>query len=646
MTSRTPIIPRRLLLGNPCALDPKLSPDGKRLAWLAPLDGVMNVWTAPTEALGAAEPLTRMAGRPPAWHAWSADGRFILLLKDENGDENFRLFASDAETGESRDLTPLPKVAVQVFMLSPDLPGRILIGLNDRDPRRHDVWSLDLMTGARDLAYENDDGFGWFRFDWQGRMRLAGRNEPAKRGQQVYRMETGRPEPWRLIPFDDQFGTAVLHFDRSGQKLFALWSVGRDRSALVAIDMTTGAETVLAEHPHADVVEAMRDERTFEIQAVSAAHLRQEWIALDRSAARTIVKIRAAAPDCEFTRVSASADERFWTIAAHGPREPPHYYLVDRDAVAMRELFSARPGLKSYRLAGTRPVVVKSRDGLDLVCYVTLPADEPSSRPRAPLPTVLMVHGGPWSRDSYGYNRERQWLANRGYAVLNVNYRASVGFGKAFVNAGDRQHAGKMHDDLIDAVEWAIAEGVALRDKIAVMGASYGGYAAFVAATFTPEVFCCALPIVGITDLATLLESLPPYWADDLAQFYRRYGDPRTPDGRKLLRSRSPIGRVERIKKPMLIAHGANDVRCTVAQSDAIVEAMQKLGLPATYVVFPDEGHGFKRPENERAYHAIAEAFLARWLGGRAEPVGADVEESSAEIRAGADVLEAEATST
>jgi dipeptidyl aminopeptidase/acylaminoacyl peptidase len=644
MTSQTPIIPRRLLLGNPSALDPKLSPDGRRLAWLAPVDGVMNVWTAPTEAVDAAQPLTRMAGRPPAWHDWSPGGRFVLILKDENGDENFRLFSAEAETGESRDLTPLPKVAVQVLLLSPDLPGRILIGLNDRDPRRHDVWSLDPATGERELVYENTEGFGWFQFDWSGRMRLAARNEAAKGGQQVYRMETGRPEPWRVIPLDDQFGTAALNFDRSGRKLFALSSIGRDRSALVAIDMTSGAETVLAEHPHADIIGAMRDKRTFEIEAVLAVHLRQEWIALDRGVARTIVKIRAAAPDCEFTRLSASADERFWTIAVYGPRRPSHYYLVDRDTDSIRELFSARPELKPYRLAGTRPVVVKSRDGLDLVCYVTLPADEPSSRPRAPLPTVLMVHGGPWSRDFYGYDRERQWLANRGYAVLNVNYRASVGFGKAFVIAGDREHAGRMHEDLIDAVEWTIAEGVARRDKIAIMGVSYGGYAAFVAATFTPEVFCCALPIVGITDLATLLESLPPYWADFLAQFYRRYGDPRTPEGRKILRSRSPLGRVDRIKKPMLIAHGANDVRCTLPQSDAIVEEMQKRGLPVTYVVFPDEGHGFKRPENDLAYHAIAEAFLARHLGGRAEPVGSDLEGSSAEIRVGADVLGAAAS--
>jgi acylaminoacyl-peptidase len=284
-------------------------------------------------------------------------------------------------------------------------------------------------------------------------------------------------------------------------------------------------------------------------------------------------------------------------------------------------------------------VTLKSRDELDLVSYVTLPPDELERRPRQPLPMVLLVHGGPWGRDLYGYRRDHQWLANRGYAVMSVNYRASTGFGKAFVKAGDKEHAAKMHDDLLDAVDWAIKEGVALHDKIAVMGWSYGGYASFVAATFTPEVFCCAVPVVGITDLATLLENVPPYWADIMDQFYRRYADPRTEEGRAFLRSRSPLYKADQIKKPMLIAHGANDVRCTLAQSDQIVGAMQRLRLPATYVVFPDEGHGFARPENNIAFHAVAEAFLAQHLGGRAEPVGEDFAGSSIDIRAGGEVL-------
>jgi len=282
---------------------------------------------------------------------------------------------------------------------------------------------------------------------------------------------------------------------------------------------------------------------------------------------------------------------------------------------------------------------ISSRDGLMLPSYLTLPPNETGPRPKTPLPMVLFVHGGPWSRDVYGYNRVHQWLANRGYAVLSVNYRASSGFGKAFLNAGNKEHAGKIHDDLIDGVEWAIGEGIALRDKVAIMGGSYGGYSAFVGATFTPDVFCCAIPIVGITDLVTLMQNRPPYWADFMDQFARRYADVNTEEGRTFLRSRSPLYKANAIKKPMLIGHGANDIRCTQAQSDLMVAAMKEKGVPVTYVVFPDEGHGFARPENNIAFNAIAEIFLARHLGGRAEPVGSDFEGSSHEIRAGADIL-------
>jgi dipeptidyl aminopeptidase/acylaminoacyl peptidase len=629
------IIPRRLLLRNPSAILPKLSPDGRLVAWFAPADGVMNVWAGPADTVADGAPLTRLPGRPPVWHDWSADGRFVLFLKDENGDENYSLFAVDARSSEVRHLTPLPKISARVILISPDLPDRILVGLNDRDPRWHDVWSVRPDTGDRELVHENTERFGWRLFDWQGRLRLGFRNEPEKGGNQSYRMESGRPEPWRLVSFDDAFGTSPLLFDRSGERLFALSSIGRDKAALVSVDMATEVETMLAEHPRADIGGVIWDQSTFIPAAAGAAYLRQEWIALDECAARTINTIRAAASDCDFYQVSASEDDRFWTIEFHGPTRPADYYLVDREAGALRHLFSARPDLAPYRLAGATPAVIKSRDGLDLVSYVTLPADEPSLRPRAPLPTVLVVHGGPWGRDVYGYDREKQWLANRGYAVLAVNYRASTGFGKAFVNAGDKEHAAKIHADLIDAVEWAIREGIADRDRVAIMGASYGGYAAFVGATFTPDVFACSLPIVGIADLVTLIDSVPPYWADILEHFYRRYGDPRTEEGRVLLRARSPLYRAEAVAKPMLIAHGANDVRCTLVQSDAIVAAMQRHGLPATYVVFPDEGHGFAKPENRLAYYALAEQFLARFLGGRAEPIGSEVAESSAEIRAG-----------
>ena len=638
-TGDWPLIPRKLLLGNPSYVSPKLSPDGRRLAWQAPVDNVMNIWVAPADAIGEAQPVTRMGGRPPAWHGWSADGRFVCFLKDETGDENYNLFVVEPETGTVRNLTPMPGVAVQIVLLSPDLPGRILIGLNDRDPRWHDVWSLDLATGKRELVYENTERFGSFLPDWQGRIRLAQRSEPASGGEQIYQLHEGGPEPWRFIPFEDWLSTGTIFFNRAGTHLMMLSSIGRDTAALLRVEMASGAESVLAEHPKADLGELIFDPGTFEVDAVAAGRIRREWIILNPEVGKTLALVRRHAPDGEISVVSMSRDNRRWTVALYGPAMPLTYFLVDRDAATVSELFSARPDLKPYPLAGMQGLVIKSRDGLDLVSYLTLPASEAGDRPRAPLPMVLLVHGGPWSRDDYGYRRDHQWLANRGYAVLSVNYRASTGFGKAFVNAGDREHAGKMHDDLLDAVAWAIRERIALSDRIAIMGVSYGGYAALVGATFTPEVFCCAVPIVGITDLVTLMENLPPYWADFIEPFKRRYGDVRTEEGRAFLRSRSPLYKADQIRRPMLIGHGANDVRCTLAQSEAIVAAMHKLDLPVTYVVFPDEGHGFARHANNIAFHAIVEAFLARHLGGRAEPVGVDFEGSSHEIRAGGDIL-------
>jgi acylaminoacyl-peptidase len=270
---------------------------------------------------------------------------------------------------------------------------------------------------------------------------------------------------------------------------------------------------------------------------------------------------------------------------------------------------------------------------------LTLPAEIEGDRPTQPLPMVLVVHGGPWARDIFGYRGDHQWLADRGYAVLSVNYRGSTGFGKAFVAASEKEHARKMHDDLIDMVEWAVEEGIAQKDKIAIFGMSYGGLASFVGATFTPDVFCCAVPVVGISNLQTLLESMPPYWAGFAEYMYRSFGDPRTEEGRKLLAERSPVNKVGNIRSPMLIFHGANDVRCKVAESDTIVAAMQSRNIPVTYVVYPDEGHGFQNPSNRLSYVAIAEAFFARHLGGGFEAVGSDLEGSSHEIRAGADIL-------
>lgn len=638
--SSIPLIPRQLLLGNPSRLSPEISPDGRMLAWRAPVDNVMNIWVAPIDALGEAKPITRLSGRPIVWHDWTPDGRWILFVRDANGDENYNIYSADPTTGDVRNLTPLPKVAAQLQLISPDMPGKILVGLNDRDARWHDIWQIDLETGARTLVFENTEQIGSVVCDWQGKLRLARRSSHEKGGDEILRFVGNRPEPWRLIPFEDTLSTWTSYFNRAGTHFTMLSSLGRNTSAMLRIDAETGAETVLAQHAAADITGYQLHPETFEVMATAADSGRLTWMPIDPATGATLDQIKAHVPDADYTVTSVSRDNTRWIATVWGPQKPATYFLVDRPSDQITELFSARPDLKPYRLAGMQVARIRSRDDLDLVSYLTLPPDEPNTRPREPLPMVLYVHGGPWARDSYGYNRDHQWLANRGYAVLSVNYRASSGFGKAFLNAGDKEHAANIHNDLIDGVEWAIRENIARRDKVAIMGWSYGGYSSFVGATFTPDVFCCTVPVVGITDLVTLMENRPPYWADFMEQFNRRYADVKTEEGRAFLRSRSPLYKVDDIKKPMLIGHGANDVRCTLAQSDLIVAAMQEKKIPVTYVVFPDEGHGFYRPQNNIAFHAIVEVFLARHLGGRVETVGRDFEGSSHEIRAGSDILD------
>ncbi|WP_245284318.1 S9 family peptidase [Bradyrhizobium sp. WSM2254] len=474
--------------------------------------------------------------------------------------------------------------------------------------------------------------------DWRLKPRHAHSNAPDG-GTRFWRIDEQKVTHWRDVPYEAYTSTRLWAFDAGCNHLHMSSSLEHDKSALLRINWSTGEERVLFKSDRADVTDAIFNARTLEPEAVCIDPGRQEWTALTPAVASELDLIRARLPGHAFHVESQSDDDRRWIVTSHTADQPATYHLLDRDKQTITELFTARPELKPYRLAPMQAVQGKSRDGFTLVSYLTLPAEIEADRPPRPLPMVLIVHGGPWGRDIYGYRRDHQWLADRGYAVLSVNYRGSTGFGKAFVAASEKEHARKMHDDLIDMVDWAIAEGIAQKDKVAIFGVSYGGLASFIAATFTPEVFCCSVPVVGISNLQTLLESMPPYWAGFAEFMYRSYGDPRTEEGRKLLAERSPINKVDNIKKPMLIFHGANDVRCKIAESDTIVAAMQAKNIPVTYIVYPDEGHGFQKPANQLSYIAIAEAFFARHLGGACEPIGEDFEGSSHEVRAGANIL-------
>ena len=508
-----PLIPRATMFGNPDRSSVQVSHDGRHLSWSAPVNGVLNVHVAPIDNLAAARPVTSATRRPVYGHFWAYDNRTIVYADDVGGDENIRVFAVDIATLAKRDLTPLAGVRAQLIGYSRRHRTRIAIGLNDRDPQWHDLWDVDIATGERRLVRENRDQIAGYVLDQDLIPRLVTRSQPDG-SEMLYKVKGEKfdsLEPVLTVPFADSLTTGAKHITADGKAWYLASTVGRDRTALFKVDFETGAQTLVAEHPKADIDALLTSARTLEVTAVSATHVRQEWIAVDRTVGADLAWLKDEIKT-DFGINSRTEDDTRWVIAGDSPERPAVYYLLDRPQRRLTRLFSARPQLERYTLAPMHGRIVRSRDGLDLVSYLTLPANEPGARPVRPLPMVLNVHGGPWHRDTYGYDPEHQWLANRGYAVLSVNFRGSTGFGKAFVNAGDMEWGGRMHDDLIDAVNWAVAEGIAEKDRVAIYGGSYGGYAALAGATFTPEVFRCAVSVVGVSNLETFLASIPPYW--------------------------------------------------------------------------------------------------------------------------------------
>jgi acylaminoacyl-peptidase len=600
----------------------------------------MNIWLAPVAEPAAARPLTRHTDRPIPFQWFARTGDAVLYGKDTGGDENFHLWCVGVDGSEPRDLTAYGAVTFRWYGAHRDDRHLVAVGLNDRDARWHDLYALDLRSGTRRLIHENTSEISHFFVDHDLKLRMATRTRKDGGGRQLLRWSEGRFEEMLAIDLEDDLNTYPLFFNRAGDAWYFLTSQGRNTAALFRVDWASGARRLVAEHARADVFGSIIvDPDSWEALAARCGYVTPQWIAIDTRTGDDLAFIAGeVGSPVEF--VGQSEDGRYWIVNGSSPTRPATYFLVARDERRITKLFTARPELEGARLAPMHGVVIRARDGLEMVSYLTLPSDETGERPRRPLPMVLNVHGGPQARDVYGYRADHQWLANRGYAVLSVNYRGSNGFGKAHVNAGIKEWGGKMHDDLIDAVDWAVAEGIADRARIAIYGGSYGGYAAFVGATFTPEVFACSVPIVGITNLETMLAAIPPYWQAYFEHFAQRVGDPRTEQGRALLRARSPLYKAGNIARPMLIGHGFNDPRCRIAESDQIVAAMRERHIPVTYVVFPDEGHGFARPENRLAFNAITETFLARHLGGRCQPVDDDFAGSSHQVRAGAEILE------
>lgn len=608
-----PLIPREVLFGNPEKATPKLSPDGQKLAYLAPDEGVLNIWV---RTVGAEDDkvVTHDRVRGIRMYFWAPDSQHLLYVQDQGGDENWHVYSVPLQDpSQARDLTPYPKVQAQILAVEPDHPRHILVGLNDRDPRLHDVYKLDLLTGERTLVQENDIGAISWVADHDMNVRVGQVLTPDGGATLMHR--PAPQSPWQeLVKWgaEDMFTSAPLAFAGDNRSLYLLSSAGGNTVELRSLDVTTGAQTTIAGDPTADVSEVMIHPRTHQVEAVAFTRARKEWQAVDpalREHFDAIAGIHAG----DVIIGSRDDENRTWLLAFLEDKGPVAYYAYERASKQATFLFHHQPALADLPLAEMKPISYQARDGLTIHGYLSTPVGVEAKD----LPAVVLVHGGPWHRDTWGYNGLVQLFTNRGYAVLQPNFRGSTGYGKQFVNAGDHEWGGKMQDDITDGTLWLVEQGIADKERICIAGGSYGGYATLMGLAKEPDLYACGVDIVGVANLITWMKTIPPYWKPFEHVLYQRVGNPETEA--EFLRSRSPVFLADRIKAPLLIGQGANDPRVPRDESVQIRDALKKNDREVEYVEYADEGHGFARPENRLDFFAKAEAFLAKHLGGRAE---------------------------
>lgn len=607
-----PLIPRETLFGNPEKDQAQLSPNGRMLAYLAPEKGVLNVWV---RTIGQTDDhvVTADKKRGVHFYGWQQDSEHILYIQDVDGDENWHVYQTNLKTKNTRDLTPFQGVAAQGFSTDPNFPDQILVPLNIRDRHLHDMYRINLKNGAVEMDTENPGDVAGFTQDNSFRVRAAQVFLPD--GGNEIRVRDDEKSPWRILRKwgpDESFG-GIAGFTPDNRGVYLISSVEANAARLMEVDLATGKDRVVVEDKQYDIAWVLTHPKTHKLEAVLFIRERSEWTVIDKSLQADFEAIRKA-HEGDFYIGSRDLEDNTWIVGYVVDNAPAPTYAYDRASKKATFLFSDRPALEKHKLAKMQPISFQARDGMTIYGYLTLPVGlEPRN-----LPMVLNPHGGPWGRNTWGLDNGAQWLANRGYAVLQINFRGSTGYGKAYLNAGDREWAGKMHTDLIDGKNWAVKQGYVDPRRVCIMGGSYGGYATLVGVTFTPDEFVCGVDAFGPSNLATLLTNIPPYWEPIKSLLTKRVGNPATEEG--FLRARSPLFKAEQIKAPLLIAQGANDVRVKQVESDQIVAAMRKNGKPVEYIVFPDEGHGFFRPENSLIFYAAAEPFLAKYLGGRAEP--------------------------
>lgn len=607
--SNSPLIPRRVLFGHPEKHSPRLSPNGRLLAFLAPYEGVLNIWV---RTLNEADErlVTNEKWRGIQFFTWRPDSKHILYIQDQDGDENWHLYQLDIVSKAVADLTPFPGIQAQIVAVDLNSPDVIFAALNVRDPRCHDVYRVDLDTGQLDLDTKNPGDILAWSVDNTFQVRV-GQARRADGGTEI-RIRNDQHSPWSVLQRwspDETFGK-VAGFTPDNKCLWLITSLNANTSRLMEVQLDTGVINVIVEDNQYDVDQVLVNPVTRRLEAALVVRMRSEWQLVDCSLQLDFDVLRQTC-DGDFIIENRDATGRRWIVSFVIDDGPTRYYIYDSLTRRADFLFSNRPMLKRYKLAKMRPITFHARDGLAIHGYLTLPLEVESTA----LPLILLVHGGPWARDVWGLNTVVQWLANRGYAVLQVNFRGSSGYGKLYLNAGDREWGGKMHADLLDAKSWATQQGIT--GKVCIMGGSYGGYATLVGLSFTPDEFACGIDMGGPSNLVSLLNSLPDYWTPEQSLFCKRVGNVKV--DQDFLKARSPLFRAERIKAPLLIAQGGNDSRVTKSESDQIVGIMRENNIPVEYVIFPDEGHSVNRPENVLRLTAAIECFLAQHLGGRAE---------------------------
>ncbi len=634
--SNTKLIDRKVFFGNPDRVGVQISPDGQYLSFIAPLDGVLNIYVAPIDDIDNAKPVTNDKNRGIRSYSWTLKDGILIYSQDKDGDENNHLYKVDLKTNNIVDITPFDKVKAGIFGSSYSQPNSLIVGLNNRNPEYHDLYKLDLDSNELKLVLTNDKYSGFVINDNLEIIYAAVMKQDTGDTEFFDISNPNEPKSFIQIPSEDTTTTDIIGFNQKGDKLYYVDSRNRNLAGLFEFNVKDSTTKLLAQDPHADIVgNIMLNPTTSEFEGYSVEYIKNETI-ITSDEIRPDFELLKTKEKGELHLVSRPLKDDKWIAAYTSDTGPVKYYLFDRSSKESKFLFVSNSALakEESKLSPMDGVIIKSRDGLDLISYITLPKGKlKDGKISEPLPMVLIVHGGPRVRDSWGYNPQHQWLADRGYAVLSVNYRSSTGFGKNFINAGNGQWAAKMHDDLIDAINWAVSQGYADKNKIAIFGGSYGGYAALVGLTFTPETFTCGVDIVGPSNLETLINSIPSYWAPFRKSLVDMIGgDPNTEEGKEFLKSRSPLTFVANIKKPLLIGQGANDPRVKQAESDQIVAAMKANKIPGTYVLYPDEGHGFAKPNNRMSFYAIAEEFLGNCLSMPYQEVGDAVKDSSAVI--------------